>query len=54
MTCGCTKTKKKKHKDCRARSKNAKGEGVEKVYDYVIACSSLKGRIPDMKVTDGF
>ena len=25
------------------RSKNAKGEWVEKVYDYVIACSSLKG-----------
>ena len=32
------------------RSKNAKGEWVEKVHDYVIACSSLKGRISDMKI----
>ena len=26
------------------RSKNAKGVWVEKVYDYVIACNSLKGK----------
>ena len=26
------------------RSNNANGERVEKVYDYVIACSSLKGQ----------
>ena len=32
------------------RSKNAKGEWVEKVHDYVTACSSLKGRISDMKI----
>ena len=36
------------------RSKNAKGEWVEKVYDYVIACSSLMGRISDMKVIEDF
>ena len=36
------------------RSKNAKGELVEKVYDYVIACSSLKGGISDMKVIEYF
>ena len=35
------------------RSKNAKGEWVGKVHD-VIACSSLKGRIPDMKVIEDF
>ena len=34
--------------------KNAKGEWVEKVYDYVIACSSLKGKISDMKVMEDF
>ena len=34
------------------RSKNAKGEWVEKVYDCVIACSSPQGRMPDMKVTE--
>ena len=32
------------------RSKNVKGEWVEKVHDYVIACSSLKGRISDTKI----
>ena len=36
------------------RSKNAKGEWVEKVFDYVIECSSLKGRISDMTVTEDF
>ena len=36
------------------RSKNAKGEWVEKVYDYVIACSSPKGQISDMKVIQDF
>ena len=36
------------------RSKNAKGEWVEKVYDNVTACSSLKGRISDMKVIEDF
>ena len=36
------------------RSKNVKGERVEKVYDNVIACSSLKGRISDMKVIEDF
>ena len=32
--------------------KNAKGEWVEKVYDYVTACSSQKGKFSDMKVID--
>ena len=36
------------------RSKNAKGEWVEKVFDYVIACSSLKGKRSDMKVIEDF
>ena len=36
------------------RSKNAKGEWVEKVYDYVIACSGLKGKISDMEVIEDF
>ena len=36
------------------RSKNAKGELVEMVYDCVIACSSLKGKISDMKVIEDF
>ena len=36
------------------RSKTAKGERVEKVYDYVTACSSLKGQISNMKVTEEF
>ena len=34
------------------RSKNAKGEWVEKVYDYVIACNSLKGKISQMQVVE--
>ena len=34
------------------RSKNAKGEWVEKVYDYVKACSSVK--ISDMQVKEDF
>ena len=36
------------------RSKNAKGERVEKVYDSVKACSSLKGKISDMQVIEDF
>ena len=36
------------------KSKSAKGEWVEKVYDYVIACSSLKGIISDMQVIEDF
>ena len=36
------------------RSKHAKGEWMEKVYDYVVACSGLKGRISEMKVTEDF
>ena len=36
------------------RSKSAKGEWVEKVYDYVIACNSLKGKISQMKVMEDF
>ena len=34
------------------RSKNAKGEWVEKVYDHVIACNSLKGTISQMNVVE--
>ena len=36
------------------RSKNAKEEWVGKVCDDVIVCSSLKGRISDMKVIEDF
>ena len=36
------------------RSKNAKGEWVEKVYDDVIACNSFKGKISKMKVIEDF
>ena len=36
------------------RSKSAKGEWVEKVFDYVIACSSLRGRNSDMQVMEDF
>ena len=36
------------------RSKGAKGEWIEKVYDYVIVCKSLKGNISQMKVVEGF
>ena len=36
------------------RSTSAKGEWVEKVYDYVIACNSLKGKISQMKVVEDF
>ena len=36
------------------RSRSAKGEWVEKVFDYVIAGSSLKGRISDMQVIEDF
>ena len=34
--------------------KKCKGEWVEKVYDYDMACSSLKGRISDMQVIEDF
>ena len=36
------------------RSRSAKGEWVEKVYDCVIASSSLKGSISDMQVVESF
>ena len=36
------------------RSRSVKGEWVEKVYDYVTACSSLKGIISDMRVKEDF
>ena len=36
------------------RSRSAKGEWVEKVHDYVIVCSSLKGIISDMQVIEDF
>ena len=36
------------------RSKSAKGEWIEKVYDYVIACTSLKGKISQMEVVEDF
>ena len=36
------------------RSKNAKGELVEKLYDYVIARKSLKGKISQMNAVEDF
>ena len=37
------------------RSENVRrGEWVEEVYDYVIACNSLKGKISQMKVVEDF
>ena len=36
------------------RSKSEKGEWSEKVYDYVIACDSLKGKISQMEVMEDF
>ena len=36
------------------RSKSVKGECVEKVYDYVIACNSLEGKISQMEVVEDF
>ena len=36
------------------RSKGAKGEWIEKVYDYVIAYNSLKGKISQMEVVEDF
>ena len=36
------------------RSRSGKGEWVHKVYDYVIACSSLRGIISDMHVIEVF
>ena len=36
------------------RSKNVKGYWVEKVYDYVIACSSPEGKNSDMQVIEDF
>ena len=35
-------------------SKSAQEEWVEKVYDYIIACNSLKGNISQMKVVEVF
>ena len=34
------------------RSKGAKGEWIEKVYDYAPACDSLKGKISQMEVVE--
>ena len=34
--------------------KSAKGEWIEKVYDYVIACDSLKGKISQVEVVEDF
>ena len=36
------------------RSKGVKGERIEKVYDCVIACDSLKGKISQMAVVEDF
>ena len=36
------------------RSKGTKAEWIEKVYDYVFACSSLKGKISQMEVVEDF
>ena len=36
------------------KKKKAKGKWEEKVYDYVLACSSLKGKISKMKVIEEF
>ena len=35
-------------------STSTKGEWIEKVYDYVIACNSLKGKISQMEVVEDF
>ena len=37
-----------------SRSRIAEGEWVEKVYDYVMACSCLKGKFSDMQVMEDF
>ena len=37
-----------------SRSKCSKGELIERTYDYVIACHSLKGKISQMKVVEDF
>ena len=34
--------------------KSAKGEWNEKVYDHVIACDSLKGKISQVEVVEDF
>ena len=44
--CDCTR------RSVNAQIKNAKGVWVEKVYDYVIACNRLKGKISKMKVIE--
>ena len=36
------------------RSRSGKGEWVEKVYDCVLPCSNLKGRISDMQAIENF
>ena len=37
---------------CRSRDLN--GEWIEKTYDYVIECGTLKGEISQMKVVEDF
>ena len=36
------------------RSKGSEGEWIERAYDHVIACSSLKGKVLQMKVMEDF
>ena len=36
------------------RSKGTKGAWIERTYNYVIACNSLKGKIAQMKVVEDF
>ena len=36
------------------RSEGAKGDWIEKVHDYVVACNSLKGKMSKMKVVEEF
>ena len=36
------------------RSKGPKGEWIERTYDYVIACHSLRRQISQMKVVEDF
>ena len=36
------------------RSKGPKGEWIERIYDYVIASGSLKGKILQMEVVEDF
>ena len=41
-------------KACTCRSKGTKSEWIEKVYDYVLACNRLKGKISQMEVVEDF